>query len=805
MSRAIRKDDSMAVDGHLNFDTKIDESGFNVGIKKLGSIAKGGLTLLGGAVAGVAAAIGTASAAAIKVGSDFEAGMSKVSAISGATGSELEALTEKAKEMGAKTKFSATESAEAFQYMAMAGWKIGDMLDGIEGIMNLAAASGEDLATTSDIVTDALTAFGLSAKDSTHFADILAKASSNANTNVSMMGETFKYVAPVAGSLGFSAEDCATAIGLMANSGIKATQAGTALRSIFTRMAKPTDEVASAMSALGLSITNNDGSMKSLNEIMVDMRGAFAGLTEQQKAQMAASIGGQEAMSGLLAIVNASDDDVNKLSNSIANCDGASADMAATMNDNLQGALALLRSAAEGLGIEIYESIQTPLKDIVKVGADSISQLTEAFQSGGTEGLIEAGGQIIANLLTGIAGATPKVLDISIQIIQSLVQSLSDNMPQMSAAGAQIVTTIWHGISELLPMIGNLAYEILTEFLHGIVDNAPTAMEAGTQFLVNMMNGISSKLPELVPLAFQALLAFAQGIVSNLPALAEAGLNMLVSLAQGIANSLPTLIEQVPRLINEFCDNIDTLLPQILLTGLKIIGVLGQGIIDSIPTIIENAGEIVAAILNVITHLELFSAGVDLVKGLCSGIKSVLGSISGVTKKLITQIKSPFKLDWSSIGKNIVTGIAKGITGAAGAIANAAKAAAKNALKAAKSFLGIHSPSTVFRDQVGKYMALGMGEGFEENLPINNIGKSIDRAVHRIGATVDAGKSEKILTETPTSHTDQDSSGDNLPKDVPIVINNTFEVDGTPLVKKTTKAVIKQVSNDSKSRKKVKG
>ena len=802
MSRAIGKGDSMAVDGHLIFDTKIDESGFNVGIKKLGSIAKGGLTLLGGAVAGVAAAIGTASAAAIKVGSDFEAGMSKVSAISGATGSELEALTEKAKEMGAKTKFSATESAEAFQYMAMAGWKTGDMLDGIEGIMNLAAASGEDLATTSDIVTDALTAFGLSAKDSTHFADILAKASSNANTNVSMMGETFKYVAPVAGSL---AEDCATAIGLMANSGIKATQAGTALRSIFTRMAKPTDDVASAMSALGLSITNNDGSMKSLNEIMVDMRGAFAGLTEQQKAQMAASIGGQEAMSGLLAIVNASDDDFNKLSNSIANCDGASADMAATMNDNLQGALALLRSAAEGLGIEIYESIQTPLKDIVKVGADSISQLTEAFQSGGTEGLIEAGGQIIANLLTGIAGATPKVLDISIQIIQSLVQSLSDNMSQISNTGVQIVKTLAQGISELLPMLGTLAYEILTRLLQGIVDNASTAMESGSQFLISMMNGISSKLPELVPLALQALLAFAHGIVSNLPSIAEAGLNMLVSLAQGIANSLPMLIEQVPKLINEFCDNIDTLLPQILLTGLKIILALAEGIITSIPVIIENAGEIVSAIFNVITHLQLFSVGKDLIKGLGSGIKSAFGSVTGAIKNLIVQIKNPFKADWSSVGKNIVSGIAKGITGAAGAIANAAKSAAKSALNAAKKFLGIHSPSTVFRDQVGKYMALGMGEGFDQNLPINDMGQSIDRAVYQVGAAVDAGKSEKILEETSLGHTNSDDSGGDSPKDVPIVINNTFEVDGTPLVKKTTKEVIKRVSKDSKSKRKVKG
>ena len=234
--------------------------------------------------------------------------MSKVSAISGATGAELDALSDKAKEMGAKTKFSATEAASAFEYMAMAGWKTEDMLNGIEGVMNLAAASGEDLASTSDIVTDALTAFGLTAQDSTHFADILAQASSNANTNVGMMGETFKYVAPVAGALGYSAEDTATAIGLMANAGIKGSQAGTALRSIMSRLAKPTDEVQSAMDALGISLTDEQGKMKGLNEIMDDLRAGFSGLSEAEAAQTAAVLGGQEAMSGLLAIVNASDE-----------------------------------------------------------------------------------------------------------------------------------------------------------------------------------------------------------------------------------------------------------------------------------------------------------------------------------------------------------------------------------------------------------------------------------------------------------------------------------------------------------------
>lgn len=219
----------------------------------------------------------------VKVGSDFEAAMSKVSAISGATGDDLQKLTDKAKEMGAKTKFSATESAQAFEYMAMAGWKTEDMLNGIEGIMNLAAASGEDLATTSDIVTDALTAMGLQASDSGHFADVLAAASSNSNTNVAMMGETFKYVAPVAGALGYNIEDLSQAIGLMANSGIKSTQAGTALRSILTRLAKPPKEAAAAMDKYDISMKNSNGSTKSLMEVMENMRDSLRGLPKMKK------------------------------------------------------------------------------------------------------------------------------------------------------------------------------------------------------------------------------------------------------------------------------------------------------------------------------------------------------------------------------------------------------------------------------------------------------------------------------------------------------------------------------------------
>ena len=288
---------------------------------------------------------------------DFEAAMSQVQAISGATGSEVTKLTNKAKEMGATTKFTAEESAEAFNYMAMAGWKTEDMLSGIEGILSLAAASGEDLATTSDIVTDALTAFNMKASDAGRFSDVLAAAASNANTTVSGMGETFKYAGSMAGALGYSIEDVALMTGLMANTGIKATMAGTSLNSIFTRLSTNTNGAADAMSDLGIEFFTSEGNARDLSDVMGELRSATANMTAEQKSQLANTIAGTQAQKGLLAILNASEEDYNKLADAINNADGAAANMSETMLDNLQGSITLLQSAVDGVKISFGERL----------------------------------------------------------------------------------------------------------------------------------------------------------------------------------------------------------------------------------------------------------------------------------------------------------------------------------------------------------------------------------------------------------------------------------------------------------------
>lgn len=351
----------------------------------------------------------------MSAGNNFSATMSEVSAISGATGESLQMLTDKAKKMGATTKFTASEAGDALKYMAMAGWKTQDMMGGIEGIMNLAAASGEDLGTTADIVTDALTAFGLSAKDSSHFADILAAASSNANTNVSMLGESFKYVAPVAGALGYSAEDVSVALGLMANSGIKASAAGTALRTLMTNLSKPTDDMAEAMGALNISLTDSEGQMKSFESIMGDLRTAFGGMTEDQKAQYAATLAGKEGMSGLLAIVNTSKTDYDKLSNAIANCEGTTKQMADTMQDNLPGAMTILGSSMEGLGIAAYDHIKKPFQDSIEMITSKVGDLTKSMQSGS-----------LGKIMEGLGKGVKKGTKIAIKAIDELVEHGED-------------------------------------------------------------------------------------------------------------------------------------------------------------------------------------------------------------------------------------------------------------------------------------------------------------------------------------------------------------------------------------------
>ena len=402
-----------------------------------------------------------AGTAAVKTAADFDSAMSKVAAVSGATGDDLDKLRDKAREMGSKTKFSASEAAEAMNYMAMAGWKTNDMLSGIDGIMNLAAASGEDLATTSDIVTDALTAFGLSAADSGHFADVLAAASSNANTNVSMLGESFKYCAPIAGALGFSCEDTAEALGLMANAGIKSTQSGTSMRSIMTALSGDVKFCSETFGEMEIATTNSDGSMRELSDILADCRVAFNQMTESEKASAAQALVGKNAMSGFLALMNAAPQDIDKLSGAIANCDGISLSMAETMQDNLGGQLTILKSQLEELAISFGEILMPVIREIVtKIQAfiDKLNAMDPATK------------QTIIKIALAAAAMGPLLVVIG-KVISSVggLMSFISKVPTMIAGAKTAFSTLGAAIGGIsAPVVAVVAViaALIAAFVH---------------------------------------------------------------------------------------------------------------------------------------------------------------------------------------------------------------------------------------------------------------------------------------------------------------------------------------------------
>lgn len=554
-------------DGKVVIETDLDSSGIQAGLSKLSSIARSSVKGTLTSIASAGTALAGLGSTAIKIGADFEAGMSEVQAIARASASDMELLKEKAKEMGAETKFSATESATAFKYMAQAGWNTEDMLNGISGVMSLAAASGEDLALTADIVTDSLTAFGLEAKDAAYFSDVLAMTANATNTDVANLGYTFKYVAPVAGALGYSIEDMSVAIGLMANSGIKAETAGTALRTTLTNLAKPTQQMTGYMEELGISLTDAQGNVKPFNEVMVDLREGFKGLTEAQKAEYAAGIAGKEAMSGLLAIVNASDEDFAALTEQINNCNGAAEEAAKIMQDNLKGSVEQLGGALETLGIEFYESVDTPIRTIVDSATAMVDQLTKAFKDGGLSGLVSELGTVFAEVATQAANSAPKMIDAATSMITSFLDGISQNSGQIANAAVKIGESLISGIAQILPRVAEVGVEIVASLVSNLLgsDVGRSVGELGKTIIDSfktIASAVSGALNSLKP-AFSTFISIvsniAKAVIPPLTKVIEICISALKPMAPillGVAGGFTALkiVKTVTGLIQKFTE-----------------------------------------------------------------------------------------------------------------------------------------------------------------------------------------------------------------------------------------------------------
>lgn len=593
----------------------------------------GKLESVGNSIAGVGKKVSVASTAvtglgiaAVKTAADFDSAMSQVAAVSGATGDELQALRDKAREMGEKTKFSASEAAEAMNYMAMAGWKTEDMLSGIDGIMNLAAASGEDLATTSDIVTDALTALGLSAADSGHFADILAAASSNANTNVSMMGETFKYCAPVAGALGFSAEDTAEAIGLMANAGIKSTQAGTAMRTMLTNLTGEVTFVGDAFGELTVQTTNTDGSMRSLGDILTDCRAAFNQMSESEKAANAEALVGKNAMSGFLAVMNAAPSDIEKLNSAINNCDGTAERMAETMQDNLTGQLTILKSQLEELAISFGEILMPAIRSIVGKIQEFVDKLN---------GMDEGTKETIVQIGLFVAALGPALI-----VLGTVVSKVGSAMKGFSALAK--------GVAKLSVKVGGV---------NGILGK-----------LGAVLGGISAPVVAVVAVIGTLVAAFVHLWNTN-EGFREAIIGTWNQIKETVSSFCQGIVDRLNALGFEFSDIVEVI--KAVWDGFcSLLAPLFEGAFQAISTILSTVLGVITGILDVFIGIFTgnWSQAWDGVKGIFSGIwegiKSIFSTVLDTMKGILDVVLGWFGTSWNEVWtgiKDFFVGIWNGI------------------------------------------------------------------------------------------------------------------------------------------------
>lgn len=723
----------MAEDGSVVIKISGDDKPFR---KTLGGLAK----VSTAAIAGAGSALAGLGAYAVKVGSEFESSMSQVAATMGMTTEEIhngskayETLATAAKNAGATTKFTATQAADALNYLALAGYDAATSAEVLPSVLNLAAAGGLELAYASDLATDAMAALGIeaSADNLTQFGDQMAMASSKANYSVAQLGEAILTVGGTAKNLAGGTVELNTVLGVLANRGIKGAEGGTALRNMILSLSAPTDTAAATLKSLGVSAFDAEGNLRPLNETFKDLDAAMQNLTGEEKTNALNDIFNKVDLKSAEAMLAGCGEEFDNLAEAIANSDGAMQNMADVQMDNLKGQITLLQSAVEGLGVAFYENVNGKIKDAVSATAGYVSELNavmnaafadteneenvkkvtkaltelgysadeaQAMVGTGMSGVVSSLGGILAQAMADIANAAPAMLDAGVQLIASFLQGIQENGDSLAAGALSIVGTLAEGIAELLPMVADTAASLA----------------------VSLADGLTESLPNIIPVAIETISTLVENLTENANTVIEAGIQIILALGEGLIAALPQLIETVPQIVINIANVINDNAPKLVDTALYLITRLATGLLAATPTILVNIPKIIEAIVAAFMAFQWLNLGKQLIDGVANGVKKAGESMATAAKDAFSKFKSKITgsevaTELKSIGKYIIDGIVGGIKNSLSKIANVAGKIKDTLLSKLKGLFKIASPSKLMKEEVGTYIGEGIAVGIEES------------------------------------------------------------------------------------------
>ena len=728
------------------------KSALSQATKGLGTITKA----VASATAAAAAAVGAMGIAAINTGREFEGAMSQVAATmlidkTTAEGQKaFETLENAARECGASTAFSATEAAEALNYLALAGYDADKAATALPTVLKLAGAGAMDLAAASDMVTDSMSALGIEATEAnlTQFSDQLAQTASKANTSVAQLGEAILTVGGTAKGLAGGTTELNTALGILADNGLKGAEGGTHLRNIILSLQNPTDKAAASLKSLGVDVYDAQGNMRGLNDVFKDLQGAMDGMDNASKDTILSTLFNKTDLTAANAMLANCTDRFDELSASIENSAGACENMYAIQLDNLNGDIDILKSGLSDLGISIYQDLNGPLREMTQLATSMVGELSEAYKSGGMEGMVGAVGGCMAEVVNTIADYAPQVVSMGVDLLENFISGITDNSGALATAASEVITVFVEGLFTLVPQVILAGIDILTQFVQSMTAQLPQLISTGTQAIVNFVNGIIQRLPEVISTALtlvqtlvnsigqnapmlisaaiqlignlvlgivsmlpqllqmgiQLILSLAQGILSNLPQILQMGVQIIISLVSGITQMLPMIIQGGIQLIISLIQGIIANLGNIVQAAVQIVITLATGLIQAIPQLIAAIPQLVGAIIDTILSTNWLDVGIQIIKGLIDGILSTGKSLWNAIKSLFTggEVDIP---DTSSQSAAVVDSYASGISSNAGTVTAAANSMATNAFSGMDT-----SGATAAGTQAGTAFSTGLTE-----------------------------------------------------------------------------------------------